>query len=302
MSMRYLINNGETISPAMSWDFGGASIYVLFFNGAGQPVDVTGMPSIYRSVQDSGSKWQQVQPFANGEWRANGPISRVRVDLAGVTGYATYQVVIWRSDDPLPMIPDGTYSGYRAQIAQSYTEANVKSGAQFSASTYLTGLTAGEFIDIIVITGAKKVIIKGQYIELKDSGDVLIDWYKNPTYSAGTNISAGVFNQSDVTRLPSTVQLIGLLPTNAATGNYTPNDATKVTVTAVGTKICPTLAVLGVIGQGASQSSRAATEGLEHVLDANSTYLFRRTCIAAAASMYSFSTWFEGEPDLPLGA
>lgn len=225
----------------------------------------------------------------------DGILAAIRVTFSSLVGGAS--PVLWLSTG---LSPQGLFEGLRAITTQSYTEANVKNGAQFSASTYLTGLTAGEFIDVIVVTGAKKVLIKGQLISLRDSGDLIIDWYKAPAYTGGQNLSAGVYNQSDVNRLPSTVQLFGVAPTNPATGDYSPNDATKPNVSNIGTKIAPTLVTLGIAGQGSSQNSRAASEGLEMVLDANSTYLFRRTAVGATAAMFGFSTWFEGEPDFPL--
>lgn len=198
------------------------------------------------------------------------------------------------------LLPAGLFSGFRAITTQGYVEANVKNGVQFSASTYFTGLTAGETIDVIVITGDKPVAIKSQYVASKDAGDIISDWYRGPTYTGGTNISSGIFNQSDINPQPTTVSLIGVLPTNAAAGDYSPNDATKPTVTNVGTKIQPTLATLGVSGQGVSVQSRSTVIGLEHNLAPNTVYLYRRLFIAATSSHFGFSTWYEGGLDLPL--
>lgn len=227
--------------------------------------------------------------------RSTGWISQVRVTFNGVVGGDS--AWIWAEQIDMPA---GLFLGSAAMTVQGYVEANVKNGVQFSASTYLTGLTAGELIDTIVITGSKKVLIKGQYIGLKDGGDVLLEWYKSPAYTGGSNLSSGIYNQSDVNPVATTVQLFGVAPTNPSTGDYTPNDATKVTVSNPGTKKLPTLVALGISGQGSGQNSNAATEGLEHLLDANSVYLFRRRAVAATASMFGFSTWFEGEPDFPL--
>lgn len=302
MAQRYIIKNGETVSEAMSWDYDGGRLSFLFFDGAQQPVAVTGVPRVYRTIYNTGDTgWQPANIFATNEWLFNGPCSRIKIDLTGVTGFASYQAVIWRNDDPVPMIPDGAYTGYRGMIAQSYVEANVKTGAQFASSSYFTSLTTGEILDVIVRTGSKKIIIKGQYMAIKDSGDILSDWYKNPTYTGGADVSSGIYNQSDVNPQATTVQIIGTLPTNAAGGDYSPNDATKPNVTALGTKIGPTLATLGTTGIGGSNQSRAAVEGLEQVLQANSVYLYRRTIRAATASLFGFSTWYEGEPDFPIG-
>lgn len=195
---------------------------------------------------------------------------------------------------------DKILTGIRAFTVQFYTEANVKNGLQFSASSYFTGLTAGEHIDIIIVTGAKPVIVKAQYLAARDTdSDVLSDWYKNPTYTGGTNITPSVCNQSDINPQLTTVTLHGPTPTNAATGDYSPNDATKPNVTNVGVKVLPTLATLGVSTQGSGHNSRNTLIGMEHVLAPNSVYLYRRTTRSTVGAMFGFSTWYEGTPDLP---
>lgn len=232
---------------------------------------------------------------------AYGAIDQLRFTISSLSGGSALfgQVVTTQQWPGIGGLPPGIFTGNRAMLVQNYTEANVKTGSQFAASTYFTSLTAGENIDIIVITGAKKVLIKGQYLDLKDGGDILQDWYKNPEYTGGSNISAGIYNQSQINPVATTLQLFGPTPTNAATGDYSPNDATKPSVSNVGTKIQPTIVTLGITGQGSSNNSRGTITGLEHALDANSVYLFRRRSVAAAASMFGYSTWFEGEPDLP---
>jgi hypothetical protein len=191
------------------------------------------------------------------------------------------------------------FNGDAGMIKQSYTEANVKNGLQFSASTYFTGLTAGENLDLIVITGDKPIIVKSQYIEIKEGGDVISEWYRDPVYTGGSDITSGIGNQNDKNSEATTLQLIGCLPTDEAVGKYSPKDATKPNVTNIGTKILPKIVTLGVIGQGSSVSARSSIAGLEHILRPNTTYLYRRKSIAACDSFFGFSTWFEGEPDLP---
>lgn len=197
-------------------------------------------------------------------------------------------------------MPSGAFEGYRAITTQSYTEANVKNGVQFSASSYFTGLTSGENLDVIIVTGAKPILIKAQYVATENSDDIITDFYRAPTYTGGANISAGIYNQTDISPQATTVQLIGVAPTNPAAYNFTPDDTTKPNVTNVGTKIQPTLVVLGNSGIGGSTQSRSVIVGLETVLQPNSTYLYRRHATGATAALFGFSTWYEGEPDLPL--
>lgn len=190
--------------------------------------------------------------------------------------------------------------GLRALTVQFYTEANVKNGLQFSASTYFTGLAAGTTVDIIVVTGDTPVIVKAQYIAVRDTdSDILSDWYLNPTYSGGANITLGIYNQTEISPQPTTITLFGPTPTNAAAGDFTLNASTKPTITAVGTKIQPTIATLGTSSIGGGHNSRNTLVGLEQVLAPNSVYLYRRTVRSAVGAMFGFSTWYEGSPDLP---
>lgn len=298
MTQQFQLNTGNNpqICPILGGSFGSTQLVLAF---ASAPV--------------SGTVTVEVMPVGGDAWlalskatavsvieaplfiRAAGFIGAVRVTFSSVSGGSGASLWVQQLG-----FPNGLYEGSAAVTTQSYTEANVKNGSQFSASSYFTGLTAAENIDIIVITGAKKVLIKAQYLALKDGGDILQDWYRDPVYTDGANISAGIYNQSEINPEATTIQLIGPTPTDAAAGNYAPNDATKPNVSDVGTKIQPTLVTLGITGQGSSSGSRSTITGLEHELDANSVYLFRRRFVANTASMFGFSTWFEGEPDLPL--
>jgi hypothetical protein len=191
-------------------------------------------------------------------------------------------------------------SGLRAWTIQSYTEANVKNGVQFSASTYLTNLTAGEFIDLIIITGDKPVAIKAQYISLKDGGDALATWYRGPTYTGGADLTAGIKNQNDFFNVPSTMQLFGVKAVDPINDNHNPDDATKVNVTNPGVQTLPMLATLGVNTQATSGTSARNTQiGLEHILAPNTVYLYRRKVSDDTSSLFGFSTWYEGQLDLP---
>lgn len=190
--------------------------------------------------------------------------------------------------------------GLRAITVQFYTEANVKNGAQFAASSYFTSLAEGELLDTIIVVGDKPIIIKAQYTGVRDSGDVLLDWYESPTYTGGQDITAGIYNQTEINPETSTLSLFGVAPADADAGNYEPNDTSKPVISSVGTKIQPTLVTLGIDTQGSSGSSaRNTLIGLDHILEPNTTYLLRRTCTASTAALFGYTTWYEGEPDLP---
>ena len=185
MSARYFIENGQTVSESMSFDWDGAMIAFLFFDGAGQPAIVAGMPLVYRSLYQVGDSWKLVQPFETGEWRFNGPAARVRVDLSLVTGFASYRVVIWRTDNPLPTTPDGVYVGLRAETSQSYDEVNKKTGTQWEASArvQLAGNTGVNYT--ICRTGSKSIDLKQRVFGFDGVG-VVGRIYRGPTYTGGT--------------------------------------------------------------------------------------------------------------------
>lgn len=210
------------------------------------------------------------------------------------------QLLIETLDHLSRVLPAEVAEGLRAINVQGYVESNVKLGVQYSASTYFTGLTAGENLDIIIQTGDKPVAIKGPYVPAKDGGDVVLQFFKNPTFTGGADLSAGVYNQNDINPVASGVTLIGVAPTDPATGDYSPNDATKPNITDTGTPIQPSLVVLGAETAGSSTTNTlSASIGLEQILAPNTTYLYRRTVRAATASFFGFSTWYEGELDLP---
>jgi hypothetical protein len=180
--------------------------------------------------------------------------------------------------------PDGLYEGFRAMTVQSYTEANVKNGAQHALATYNPAIPAAPgFVDYVVITGALPISIKGRALQWDGAG-IQLDTYRSPTYTGGTPVT--YYNMSDIAQLAGLAQILG-----------------SPTVTDVGVKISPTRTLLGSTGQGNSVLSSAAkdADGLESILAPNTTYLFRTTSLHTATQrLSSFSTWYEGDLDLPL--
>ena len=100
MAQIFQIPNGQTLSPIMPLEYDGAVVQIRFFDGAGEPVAVTGLGKVY---QRFGPAELQVQRFAKQEWRFNGPCDQVRIDLADVTGFVSYRVFIWRAVRSLPV-------------------------------------------------------------------------------------------------------------------------------------------------------------------------------------------------------
>lgn len=286
MSKRYFIENGQTTSDAMGLDWSGALVSFLFFDAGGLPVAVTGLPSVSRSLYDAGNIFQPVNPFSTNEWRFNGPASRVRVSLAGVTGYTTYRVIIWRTDEPLEMTPDGAFTGLRAIITQPYTEANVKNGLQFNIRAVwplLDVIATGTSRKIWVKTNAKPVIIKLREFQYL-AEELKIELFSGPTgVSGGTDLA--VHNYNAVSPIATTVQA-----------------KKNVTITNNGTAF-DTADPEHFFGGANDPQRQIATilQGRERILPANTEFavVITNTGTGNARVQY-FLDFYEGGTDLPI--
>lgn len=207
MAFRYQIQSPATVTPVMDPDHIAGIVSVLFFDAGGLPVTPTGTPVIERSAYATGDVWQSVQPFAHGEWRFNGYALRVRVNMAGVTGFTSYTVEVWRDDSPVPMEPDGAYTGLRALTVQPYTEANVKNGLQFYVRAVwplADPIVSLDSRKLWFKTNAKPVIVKlreFQYI----GEEFKLQLFINPvTVTGGTDMT--VHNYNGVSPIATTCQ------------------------------------------------------------------------------------------------
>lgn len=281
MSQRYFIENGQTTSPVMGFDWSGALVSFLFFDAGGLPVAVTGLPTVSRSLYDSGEIFNAVNPFATNEWRFNGPASRVRISLTGVAGYTTYRVIIWRTADPLEMTPDGAFSGLRAIITQPYTEANVKGGVQYEISSNTAALANAANIDTLFTTGANPVLIKSRIVKFNGTS-LATRVYRAPTFTGGS--VTPYFNLND---------------RNPVTGGVIIR--TGATVTAAGVEFGAPTFDIGSEGQGNTSLGTYSVFGIERLLAPNTTYLQRITNDSGAVQrVAAYLTWYEGGTDLPI--
>lgn len=285
MSARYFIENGKTISPIMPLDWSGCLVSFLFFDAGGLPAQVSGLPVVSQSLYEAGSIFKAVQPLSNGEWVFNGPASRIKIDLSGVTGFSSYRVIIWRTDEPMPMIPGGVFSGDRAMMIQSYNEANVKRGLQFftriawpTSSPIANGPAAARKIRFA--TGAKPVLFKGRVFDYIGE-ELTIQLYESPTgVTGGTAVTPRNFNR--INPAASTVQIT--------------RDVTTVTD---GVTIDDLEYFFGSTNAPQRQAS-SIPAGRERVLKPNTVYLIVITSVVGTARAQYFGDWFEGDPDLPI--
>lgn len=280
MSARYFIQNGQTISPVMPMDWDGCLVSFLFYGPTGLPVSVTGLPVVSRSLYEVGDIFNLVQPFATGEWRFNGPAARVKVSLAGVTGFTTYKVLIWRTGDPLPMVPDGAFTGLRAMVSQSYNEANVKMGRQSYIRTawpLADPIAAGTPRKIHFRTGALQVIFKGRVFDYV-SEEMTLTLYEGATgITGGTAVPVRNFN-----RVSPVASLVTVTKNVTATSNGTVIDDAEYFF---GSANAP------------QRNPGSIPTGRERILKPNTSYLIE---IAGAGRAQYFGDWYEGAADLPI--
>lgn len=181
----------------------------------------------------------------------------------------------------LEVFPDGMSSGFRAMTVQSYIEANVKNGVQWEYSIYDPSMSGDS--DLIFITGADTVLVKGQTVTLDGLG-VISSVYRGPSYTSGT--SQAFHNMNDRNQATSGVSLL-----------------TGVNVSNEGVKIVADKLFLGssTVGAVVTTSDGFGAIGGEYVLAPNTAYLFRSASLGGGAQrFFNYFTWYEGGTDLPL--
>lgn len=214
-----------------------------------------------------------------------GPLDSFRVLLTGVTGGAGAVLRLWSFDQsPTLGVPDGVYTGNRAETQQTYTEANVKKGLQFETSTYNSAFPALGTSGYIITTGSKDVVLKGRVISVSGLG-LKLELFKNPTYTGGVTLP--IFNLNHRNAEATTVSIKG-----------------APTVTVDGTKVSCDRYILGSQPQGGGAVSSSTlfndAQGLETILPANSVFYFKSTSLDDATQVVaSYNTWYEGPTDLP---
>lgn len=280
MAFRFDIPRGSTQSQLMSAEYCGASILVRYFNAGGTQIQPTAEGTISVSTTEALEDFVTVNPVGPGLWLINGPILRVRLTITG-TGAATASAQIWRYGSPMDLTPPGLYSGLRAAIGQSYTEANVKVGRQYEASWNVPVLGNGAVASVSFVTGASPVIVKSRIVKFNGTS-LITRVYRGPTFTPGMNIPYANLND----RNPVTGGVVVTLDP---------------TVTAVGTEIAAPSYDIGTNGQGNSTFGTYSFYGGERVLRPNTAYLLQTLNDSGASQRVSgYISWYEGGTDLPL--
>lgn len=176
-------------------------------------------------------------------------------------------------------IPSGIFKGTRAVIAQSYTEANSKLGAEHEGSTLIT-LGGNAVNDTFFVTGDLPIALKGRVISYTGDG-VTAEIYTGATFTGGASVPYQ--NASDINPMIGLSQIIvGAVVGSEGVLAFAPDNLIGNTSNQ---------------GQGAT----AAVVGREKLLKPNTTYLFRlRSLDASSQDVSSLLSWYEGKLDLPL--
>lgn len=184
------------------------------------------------------------------------------------------------SNEPYLTYQDGSldprvYTGFQAVTVQPFTEANVKNGSQFEASSYVTDYPANGVSYTSFVTGDKPVLIKALDVQLTGEG-AIVTLFSGGTFTGGTPID--IYNLSDDNPAEETIA--------ARNG---------VTMVTEGTQISPELVVLGSRGQGQSFSPTGKVQGLDRRLKPNTTYLRKIESLdSTTQTLFAYTTWYEG--------
>lgn len=176
------------------------------------------------------------------------------------------------------------FTGLRAMITQSYTEANSKLGVQYEVGIYNPSLGVSGISYFILKTGSSPLSLKGRRIEFDGLG-LQSTVFESPTFTGG-----------------SPVQIFNVNHKNPITGEAIVLAAPSVTDEGTQVQAVKTYLGASLNGNQIQVESGQDAEGLEYIYKENTEYLFKLESIDTVdpQRVNSFATWYEGEFDLPL--
>ena len=285
MSQRFIIPRGSLVSDAMPGEYLGMLVQARYYNAGGTEITPTAAATLTATFDGVS---QVVPVYASREWRFNGPVTGLSVDLTG-TGAATAELRIWRTGSMVQITPPDAWRGFRALTTQPYTEANVKNGVQFflRAAWPLTDTIpngTGNVRYIWFKTGAKPVLVKLREL-FYVAEELSIQLYTGPTGVTGGTVLA-IGNYNGVTPVATTAQA-----------------KKNVSVTTRGTEFggSDPEYLFGAAGNP-QRAPNSIPVGRERVLPANTEFLVAITNTGtSAARVQYYLDWYEGTTDLPIG-
>lgn len=205
-----------------------------------------------------------------------------RFTISDVSGGSGLKVVLKNMKEwPGDLNPSGLYVGLRAVTQQNYTEANVKNGVQYEASSLVSALAAGSSSNVVFTTGNFPIVVKARQVTFNGTS-LRANVYRSPVFTGGT--PTPYFNLNDI---------------NPVTGGVT--ILVGATITNPGVEFgAPTYMLGSTGGVGQSVVSTFTVTGQERVLRPNTTYVLQLTNTSAEAQdIVSYLSWYEGGTDLP---
>lgn len=173
-------------------------------------------------------------------------------------------------------IDERTYTGLKALCVQPFIESNVKNGTQWEVSFENNSLASGAYSDAILTTGSQYVLVKSRLLNFTGS-EIEASVYKNPTFTGGSVLPVYNLN-TEIGGSPLAVMKIGA------------------TVSNVGTEVAAKSHAYGTDTNVQQAVGTYNVNGLERVLQPNTSYLLRiQNQATTTIKLAGYITFYEGE-------
>lgn len=173
-------------------------------------------------------------------------------------------------------LDERVYTGLKGLTVQPFIEANVKNGSQWEVSFENNSLASSAYSDTILTTGSEYVLVKSRLLSFTGS-EIEASVYKNPTFTGGSVLT--IYNL------------------NTETGG-TPLAVMKTgaTVSNVGTEVAAKSHAYGTDTNVQQAVGTYNVNGLERVLQPNTSYLLRiQNQATTTIKLAGYITFYEGE-------
>lgn len=173
-------------------------------------------------------------------------------------------------------IDERTYTGLKALCVQPFIESNVKNGTQWEVSFENTSLASNAYSDAVMTTGNQYVLIKSRLLSFTGS-EIEVSVYKNVVFTGGTPLTIYNLNTA-IGGSPLAVMKSG------------------VTVSNTGTEIAARSHAYGTDTNVQQAVGTYNVNGLERVLQPNTSYLLRiQNQATTSIKLAGYITFYEGE-------
>lgn len=252
----------------------GTPLYLQIIGGAARLVVQGSEPTSEIGAIFSNDEFVQVDGAQSGLW------------AAAEGGEAQLLIQTRSGIRRMPFSDPRVIDGNKAVTVQPFTELNSKTGRQWQAAFFQAAIgtsNPGNTVDLIFINGAERVLIKDILAQF-NSKRLSYQLFKTPSYSGGTPID--YYNLNDEDAVAADFSILG-----------------SASVTSPGTAKGPRVRGIGTQDVGNRPISvLAPASGVERVLSANATYLFRfiNEDTANTMDLSALATWYQGPISVEL--